>query len=274
MKIGRIFLLAILMGVLTPAWAGQANSGKVIRLAATTSIDNSGLLTYLLPQFTSVHGYTFDLKIVGSGKALRLGRTGDVDMVWVHSPAAEKKFIEEGLGINHQTIMRNDFVIAGPVDDPGKIVFAADVFETLRIINRQQLMFVSRADDSGTHKKELALWKNTQIDPYGQHWYLESGTGMAATLKIAQQANAYLMIDRATFLVRGNQKLKILKEDPVNLANPYSVIAINPAKQNNINLTGAKEFISWLISNKGQQAIAAYQHQGMQLYTPTVKTRP
>lgn len=248
--------------------ATEPASTKLIRLAATTSIENSGLLKFLLPKFSARHPYEFDLRIVGSGNALRLGRTGKVDMVWVHSPAAEEQFVEEGYGKNRQTVMRNDFVIAGPTTDPGKIASAANALDALARISSLKLPFVSRADDSGTNKTELALWKKANIDPYGQHWYLEAGLGMAAALQLAEQKNAYLLIDRATYTARNAQKLQILLEDLVNLANPYSVIAVNPAKNDGINANAVGIFIDWLISAEGQQAIGDFQYDGKQLFTP------
>lgn len=272
MRVGQIFLAFCLLGLVTSVTASEPASNNIIRLAATTSIDNSGLLPYLLPKFTDKYPYRIELKIVGSGKALRLGRTGAVDMVWVHSPPAEKKFVDEEYGIHRHTVMRNDFVIAGPVADPGKIAATAHAYQALQHIAQQGLTFVSRADDSGTNKKELVLWKKAGIDPYGKGWYLEAGSGMAATLELAQQQNAYLLIDRATFLVRKNDKLKILLEDPINLSNPYSVIAVNPDKHQTVNRNGVDELINWLASAEGQKAIGDYQFNGVQLYTPVNAT--
>ena len=244
------------------------NRQSTLRLATTTSVDNSGLLKHLLPRFAENNPYQIQLTVVGSGKALRMGRSGEVDVVWVHSPRSEKKFVDEGYGINHHQVMRNDFVLVGPESDPAGISSASDVADALKKIANSQLVFVSRADDSGTNKKELLVWQLADIDPVGNDWYLETGTGMAATLKMAEAENAYLLIDRATFSVRQEKGLKILLEDSENLSNPYSVIAVNPAKNSNINHLAATRLISWLISTEGQQAIAGFKHDGQQLYYP------
>lgn len=262
----RFLLLITLFIPLLSFAAGEASSKSLIRVAATTSIENSGLLEYLMPFFLKRYPYKIDLTVVGSGKALRLGRTGEVDMVWVHSPPAEKKFIEQGYGINRQTVMRNDFVLVGPSNDPGDIASASNIFEAFQRIASKELLFVSRADDSGTNKKELSLWKQAGIDPYGADWYYESGVGTAASLLLAQEENAYMMIDRATFEVRNSEGIKIILKDPINLFNPYSVIAINPEKVKGVNDEGVNKLIDWLISKEGQKLIEAYAHRGEQLY--------
>lgn len=264
----RFFLLITLFIPLVSFAADGASNKSLIRLAATTSIENSGLLEYLLPFFLKRHPYKVDLTVVGSGKALRLGRTGDVDLVWVHSPPAEKKFVEQGYGINHRTVMLNDFVLVGPISDPGKVSSASDVIEAFKLIASKELIFVSRADDSGTNKKELSLWKQAGIDPYGTDWYLESGAGMAASLLMAEKEGAYMMIDRATFQVRRAGGFKLLLEDPVNLSNPYSVIAVNPEKIQGVNSEGANKLINWLVSEEGLALIATYEYRGQQLYFP------
>jgi tungstate transport system substrate-binding protein len=266
MKHTRILLILFLLVALVSIQADAATSPNVIRIAATTSIDNSGLLKYLLPKYTAKHPGKIKLEIVGSGKALRYGRTGKVDMVWVHSPPAEKKFMDGGYGVERHTIMRNDFVIVGPSQDPAGVASATDVLDALGRIAKHHAQFISRADDSGTNKKEIGLWKKTNIDPYASDWYLETGVGMAACLKIAEQENGYILIDRATFIVRTNHKLKILFNDPINLSNPYSVIAVNPEKHPNVNKTGVNELISWLTSSEGRQAIAGYKYNGVQLF--------
>lgn len=264
----KVLNILILLIPLSLQAADSQSLNKLIRLATTTSVANSGLLDYLLPFFLKQHSYDIKITTVGSGKALRMGRTGDVDIVWVHSPQAEQKFVNEGYGLRHQRVMLNDFVLVGPENDLDKISSARNVLDAFRLIAKGQHLFVSRGDDSGTHKKELSLWKQADITPYGSDWYLEIGADMLTSLKIAQQKNAFTIIDRATFVVRHGKKFKILVEDPVNLSNPYSVIAVNPAKNTGINLEGASSLIDWLISPAGQQAIAQFNHNGQQLYQP------
>lgn len=262
-----LFLVLLLIPFTAPAI-----DNNVLHLATTTSVENSGLLKHLLPRFADKYPYEIKLTVVGSGKALRMGRSAEVDVVWVHSPKSEKKFVEEGFGINYHQVMRNDFVLVGPQQDPAGVSSAGNIENAFRKMAASQHRFVSRADDSGTNKKELSLWKNTGIDPVGTDWYLEVGAGMATTLKIAETENAYLVIDRATFNVRQQKGLKILLEDPVNLSNPYSIIAVNPAKHSSANHVAALNLINWLISSDGQQAIAEFTHNGHQLYFPVKST--
>ena len=245
----------------------QAEPNDTLRLATTTSVENSGLLDHILPEFKKQYPYKVETTIVGSGKALRLGRTGDVDMVWVHSPASERKFVEDGFGVEHHTVMRNDFVIAGPTNDPANIADSPDVFSALNKIKDQQASFISRADDSGTNKKEISLWEKVNYDPVGEEWYLETGSGMGASLKVAEEKKAYIMIDRATFVVRHGPTHKILTEDPDNLSNPYSVIMVNADKHANTNTQAAGDLINWLRSPEGKSAIESFQHDNQQLYT-------
>jgi tungstate transport system substrate-binding protein len=164
--------------------------------------------------------------------------------------------------------MRNDFVLVGPSSDPGNIGSSSNIIEAFQLIASRELLFVSRADDSGTNKKELSIWQQAQVDPYGTDWYLESGLGMAASLALAQQEGAYIMIDRATFEVRHDEGVRIVLEDPVRLFNPYSVIAINPGKVKGVNDEGANRLIDWLVSREGQELIRGYAHRGRQLYFP------
>ena len=265
----KIPLLLLVLVLSLQSIAGESrNSSKVIRLATTTSVENSGLLDYLLPKFMAQHAYEVRPTIVGSGKALRLGRTGAVDVVWVHSPLAEKAFVDQGYGVNRHPVMRNDFVLAGPTSDPANIDDSADILQALRMIATQGSPFLSRGDDSGTNKKELALWTQAGIDPYGSDWYLESGVGMAASLTMAEEENAYIMIDRATLEVRRGSGVSIFCEDPVKLSNSYSVIAVNPERNADVNLKGANIFIQWLVSGDGQASIAGYAPKGKQLYYP------
>ncbi len=184
----------------------------------------------------------------------------------MHSPQTEKKFVDDGIGINHQAVMHDDFILVGPADDPGNIKVARNIIEAYQRIASQQQNFLSRGDDSGANKKELFLWNQAGIHPYGSDWCIESGAGMAATLKMAQQSNAYMIMDRASFLVRNNGGSKLIIEDPINLSNIYSIIAVNSEMNNQVNTNGANDLIDWLISPTGQDASAGFIHNGQQLY--------
>jgi tungstate transport system substrate-binding protein len=266
LKLGFIWLYFI---TLFPISVVYADTTKTLHLATTTSVENSGLLDYLMPEFKKDFPNELRVTVVGSGKALRLGRTGKVDVVWVHSPSAEKKFVDEGFGVNHKTVMRNDFVIAGPVNDPAQLSAEKNVFTAFKKLSDSGMPFLSRGDDSGTHKKELGLWEMAGIDPVGEEWYFESGMGMGASLAKAQKKNTYIMIDRATFVVRHDQTShKILVEDAADLSNPYSVIAVNPVKHPHVNFKASNEFIEWLMSSRGKQTMSAFTHNNQQLYFP------
>lgn len=260
------FLVALFLCFFALAYA--SSSATVLRLATTTSVENSGLLKHLLPLFTAQHPMEIQLSVVGSGSALRKGRLGAVDLVWVHSPAAERKFVDQGYGIKRHLIMRNDFILAGPRQDPASLAKANSVVKALQQIQSSSSPFISRGDESGTNKKERSLWKLAGIDPYGSDWYIESGTGMSDSLKLAEQHSAYLLIDRATFLVQQSKELKILFEAPNHLANPYSVIAVSPEKHPTTNHSSANSFIKWLLSEQGQLAIQSYRPNDQQLYFP------
>lgn len=243
------------------------NAQRFIRLATTTSTDNSGLLEYLLPMFERESGYRVQVISVGTGKALRLGENGDVDALLVHAPASERRFIEHGHGVNHRTLMENDFVFAGPRNDPSQVRAAKTLHDALRNIRRGGTAFISRGDDSGTHKKEMQLWRAANIDA-GGNWRLETGRGMSASLQIAEELQAYIFIDRATWLFAGAQTtLQLLHQGGAELRNPYGVIAVNPARHR-VNFAGANALIQWLVSPRAQNAIGAYRIGGAQLFTP------
>ena len=248
---------------------------NVIRLATSTSVVNSGLYNHILPYFLEHHPYVIQLSVVGSGRALRMGRTGEADVLLVHSPDAEEKFMEDGYGIDRQEVMRNDFVLAGPANDPGNISSSTDIFDAFGRIAAQENLFVSRGDDSGTNRKEIFIWQKTGFDPYGTDWYLEIGGDMETSLEVAQQKNAYLLIERATFIAHKNSNFRIILEDMPNLTNPYHVILVNPEKNKNINMEGAGALSKWLISREGQSVIDQFRHDNLPLYfineSPTVQ---
>lgn len=231
---------------------------KDLLLVSTTSTQDSGLLDVLLPAFTAKTGYAVQLVAVGSGQALKIAEQGNADVILLHSPAAEKEFVAEGFGIDRRLVMHNDFVIVGPTSDPAGIDGKIPV-EALKKIFTSAVTFVSRGDDSGTHVKELALWKSAGLDPAGKDWYLETGQGQGATLSIASEKGGYALTDRGTFLAyKSNVDLKILVEGDPFLLNVYHVITANPEKFPTINLEGAKAFSNFITSDEGQKVIAEF----------------
>jgi len=228
------------------------------------------LLDVLLPAFTAQTGYDVQLVAVGSGQALKIGEQGNADVILLHSPAAEKEFVANGFGVDRRLVMHNDFVIVGPPSDPTGIR-GENPAEAFRKISASHGTFVSRGDESGTHVKELALWKNAGLDPAGQDWYLETGQGQGATLSIASEKNAYALTDRGTFLAyKSNVDLEILVEADPFLLNAYHVITVNPGKWPQINLEGARAFTDFITSPEGQQIIAEFgvKQYGEPLFFP------
>ena len=261
----RHFLLPFLLPLLiaTPAAAEQ-----IVRLATTTSTENSGLLAHLLPPFERESGYRIHVIAVGTGKALRMGRDGDVDVVLVHAPAAERKFVEAGYGVERFPVMHNDFLIIGPAGDPARTSGLKDASLALRRIAGHGAPFVSRGDDSGTHKKELSLWRAAEIEP-GGGWYREAGQGMGKVLQIAAEMEAYTLTDRGTWLAyRRRLPLRPLVEGDPRLFNPYGIIAVNPSLHPGVNHLGAVALIRWITSPQGQRLIADYRLQGETLFHP------
>ena len=251
--------LFLLIGLFVLVSCNPASSqNKALLLVSTTSTQDSGLLDVLLPGFTEQTGYNVQLVAVGSGQALKLGEQGNADVILLHSPVAEKEFMANDFGIDRRLVMHNDFVIVGPVSDPAGIRGQTPV-EALESIYASRLTFVSRGDDSGTHVKELALWKNAGLDPAGQDWYLETGQGQGATLSIASEKGGYALTDRGTFLAyKANVDLEILVEGDPFLLNVYHVITVNPAKWPRVNLEGAQAFAEFITSPQGQQVIAGF----------------
>ncbi len=254
----------------SPASAVE-NKQRVIRLATTTSTENSGLLDNILPQFEQTSGYRVHVIAVGTGKALRMGSDGDVDVVLVHARAAEEEFVNSGYGVNRQGVMYNDFVLVGPSTDPAAIDVAEDASQALARIGQKKALFISRGDDSGTHKKELSLWNAANLNPGvnpGNNWYREAGQGMGKVLQMTAELDAYTLTDRGTWLsYREKSPLKILYEGDSRLYNPYGIIAVNNQRYPDINRQGADALIAWFISATGQELINNYQFGGMRLFT-------
>jgi tungstate transport system substrate-binding protein len=246
--------------------ASSADEQPHVRLATTTSTYHSGLLDYLLPEFEKDTGYKVDVIAAGTGKSLKMGENGDVDLVMTHAPKAEANFVEKGYGVLPRKLMYNDFVIVGPEKDPAKIADSADVAQAFKKIANMNMTFVSRGDDSGTHKKEKGIWQQSKIVPnFGG--YRSVGQGMGPTLNMANEMQGYTMTDRGTWLAYNNKlDLKILFQGDKNLFNPYQVILVNPERYPTINYQGAKVFSDWLVNPKGQQLINEFKLSGKQLF--------
>ncbi|RXH39702.1 substrate-binding domain-containing protein [Bradyrhizobium zhanjiangense] len=244
---------------------------RTITVASTTSTEQSGLFGYLLPLFSKTEGIEVKVVAVGTGQALDIGRRGDADVVFVHDRAAEDKFMAEGQGVKRFDVMYNDFVIIGPKSDPAKIAGGKEVTDALRKIAAAKAPFISRGDKSGTHAAELRLWKEAGVDIAAgkDGWYREIGQGMGPALNMASSSNAYLLSDRGTWLSFKNRgELAILTEGDKRLFNQYGAMLVNPEKHPNVKAKDGQAFIDWLISSKGQDAIAGYKVGGEQLFFP------
>ncbi len=254
-----------------PTKAAPANADLI--LATTTSTQDSGLLDVLIPMFEQETGYKVKVVAVGSGQALQMGQEGNADVLLVHSPSAEKTYMDGGFGKDRVLVMHNDFIIVGPAADPAGINGNASAVDAFKKIAAAGSMFVSRGDQSGTNTKELGLWKSASIDPAGTKpaWYIESGQGMGATLTIASEKGAYTLTDRATYLAnQANLQLDILVEKDNSLLNVYHVITVNPEKWPKINFEGASAFAQWIVSAPVQGVIGKFgvDKYGQQLFVP------
>jgi tungstate transport system substrate-binding protein len=259
----RLLILIAAAAFTLPAYAV-----KDITMATTTSTDNSGLLQVLLPKFETSCHCRIHYTAVGTGAALKLGQNGDVDVVLVHARPAENKFIAAGYGVNRRDVMYNDFIIVGPESDPAKIRGMTDPVAALKKIHDSGALFVSRGDNSGTNMRELAYWKQADVDPKGSD-YLAVGQGMGQTLTVAGEKQAYTLSDRATYTTYAAKTgLVIMVQGGKALLNPYGVIAVNPKRYPKINYEGAMAFIEWLTSPEGQKAIGEYRFKGVQLFHP------
>lgn len=244
---------------------------RTITVASTTSTEQSGLFGHLLPLFAKAEGIGVKVVAVGTGQALDIGRRGDADVVFVHDRPAEDKFMSEGQGVKRFDVMYNDFVIVGPKSDPAKIAGGKDVTDALRKIAAAKAPFISRGDKSGTHAAELRLWKEAGVDLSAgkDSWYREIGQGMGPALNMASSSNAYLLSDRGTWLSFKNRgELAVLTEGDKRLFNQYGVMLVNPATHPNVKAKDGQAFIDWLVSPKGQEAIAGYKVGGEQLFFP------
>jgi len=241
----------------TPTPPKPANPELI--LATTTSTQDSGLLDVLIPIFQQKTGYVVKTIAVGSGQAMAMGERGEADVLLVHAPESEVKFIQAAHGFNRKLVMHNDFIIIGPADDPVGIKGTTSAVDALTKLAAAKAIFVSRGDNSGTNQLELKLWKTAGIDPKGQTWYQESGQGMGATMNIAAEKGAYTITDRATYLAtQKNLNLEILVQGDKVLLNIYHVIQVDPLKSTKINAEGAKAFVDFMISPETQQIIGEF----------------
>lgn len=264
----RLLLLAVAVALAVgPARAAD----RFIVLQSTTSTENSGLFKHLLPLFTDKTGIEVRVVAVGTGQAIKNAENGDGDVLLVHDRVAEDAFVAAGFGVQRHDVMFNDFIIAGPKDDPAGVKGSKDAVTALARIGAAKATFVSRSDDSGTHKAELRLWAEAKVDAKAASgtWYREAGQGMGATLNVASGLSAYVLSDRATwssFKNRGD--LTLVVEGDRRLHNPYGVILVNPQKHPHVKAADGQAFIDWLISAEGQAAIADFKIEGEQQFFP------
>lgn len=268
--------LGLLLGlavILLPAGTGFA-AERFITVASTTSTEASGLFGHILPMFEQQTGIDVRVVAVGTGQAIEIARRGDADVLFVHHKPSEEEFVEQGYGVKRYDVMYNDYVMVGPEEDPAGIRGMEDAAAALGKITGAEALFVSRGDDSGTHKKELSLWKETGVDVKAAsgEWYREVGSGMGATLNTTSSLNAYTLTDRGTWISFANKgNLEILVEGDPRLFNQYGVILVNPEKHPHVKAEAGQQFIDWLVSDDGQQAIASYQLDGKQLFFPNAQ---
>ncbi len=267
---GVVLLVVLICG------SAVAAQGKVLMMATTTSTDNTGLLDYLAPEFTKATGITLKWTAVGTGKALKLGQNCDVDILMVHAPAAEKKYVADGYGVKRRQVMYNDFVIIGPAADPAGIK-GQKVVPALKTIAAKSAQFISRGDNSGTNKKEIALWKATGMPlPEKEKWYVQTGQGMLASINIAAQKGGYTMTDRGTFIKYshnhgGKPPLVVIVEGDEILMNQYSVLLVNSSRCKKAQTDLAQAFCDWVCGAEAQKLIADFRLLGQQLFTPNAK---
>ncbi|MDZ4160216.1 MAG: substrate-binding domain-containing protein [Anaerolineaceae bacterium] len=277
-----LFLITAMVSVVgcNPS-APQVSSGKLsadaeVILATTTSTRDSGLLDVLLPLFEEQTGYQVKLIAAGSGQALAMAEAGNADVVLAHAPSAEMELMQKGVGRERFLVMHNDFVIVGPAADPAGVINAANVNAALAAIYRSQSQFISRGDDSGTHKMEMHLWDSAGLSPGGE-WYLQSGQGMGETLRIASEKMGYTLTDRGTYLaLRSTLDMDVLFEGDASLLNLYHVLTINPEKVAGVNYAGARALADFLVGAPAQRIIAVFgvENYGRPLFIPGAEQQP
>jgi len=246
--------------------AAQAPSNPRLKLATTTSTEQSGLLGYLLPVFEKETGYRVDVIAVGTGASLKIGEKGDCDVVLVHARALEDAFMAAGFGADRRDVMYNDLVVLGPASDPAAVAAAASASDAFARIARAQATFVSRGDNSGTHVKEHEVWKSAGVKPAGS-WYKEAGQGMSQVIAMSEQMGGYTLADRATWLaMKERSRLRIVSEGDKVLFNPYGIITVSTAKWPSTNAAGARTLMDWMTGPRGRALIASYKIGGEQCF--------
>ena len=271
----RITTLAVTFAILVWGTAALAASKTVI-LATTTSTQDSGLLDVLVPLFEKESGIQVKTISVGSGQAMKMGEKGEADVLLVHSPDAEKKFMTDGFGVSRRLVMHNDFIVVGPAADPARVK-GASAADAMKRIAQSGAIFLSRGDNSGTHAKEKGLWKTAAITPEGQKWYQQTGLGMGQTLNVAAEKKGYTITDRATYLsLKKGLGLVILVEGDSKLLNIYHVIELNPVKWPKVNVQGGKAFADFMVAKKTQEIIGRFgvEKFGAPLFFPDAGRKP
>jgi tungstate transport system substrate-binding protein len=269
MAMASFLALFTIMPRLQTACAAEPQNKDII-LATTTSTVDSGLLDVLIPVFEKQTGYRVKTIAVGTGQALAMGEKGEADTLLTHAPEAEKKLVDSGAVTNYQLVMHNDFIIVGPAGDPAGVK-GKPSSEALKAIAEKQAVFVSRGDDSGTHKKELSIWKKAEVTPSGSKWYQESGQGMGATLLMASEKQGYTLTDRATYLAQKDKlNLQVLSEGDKQLLNIYHVMQVNPEKFDKVNAQGGKAFVEFMVAPETQKMIGDFGKDkfGQSLFYP------
>jgi len=258
-RLSILFVIGLLL-------TSPVHAEKILKLSTTTSTDNTGLLAVLNDAFTESTDINVAVIAVGTGQALKLGANGDVDIALVHAPKAELEYVENGFFIDRRYVMYNDFVLVGPANDPAGIAAAKTISEAMQNIAESGSRFVSRGDDSGTHKKELQLWQSAKVSPSGS-WYVQAGQGMGAVLKIADEMSGYALTDRGTQIAyQDKMQLKLLFEGDAMLSNPYHIMAVNPEKHPHVKAGMAKQYTDFMTGESGQQIIDNFKVNNQQLF--------
>jgi len=270
----RAIIAALFAALIVVPVGKTAAAEKFITMVSTTTTNNSGLNDWLLPLFTARTGITVRVVSVGTGRAIKIARNGDADVLFVHHRASEDKFVADGYGVERFDVMYNDFIIVGPKDDPAHIRSLKNASDGLARLAASKSIFISRGDSSGTHKKELSLWRMANVDvaKFSGTWYREAGAGMGATLNTASAIPAYTLADRGTWLKFKNRGgLRLMVENDPLLFNPYGIILINPKRHPHVKAKMGQAFIDWITGPEGQAAIAAYKIKGRQAFFPNAK---
>jgi len=273
-----VFVIFYALFFLVSCLEGFAENEKKLMMATTTSTDNTGLLDIIKPAFEKATGIELQWTATGTGKALKLGENCDVDVLMVHAPITEKKYIESGFGINRRQFMYNDFVIVGPENDPAGIK-GKNIKEAISVIASKKNIFISRGDNSGTHKKELSLWNAANLSiPDKNKWYVQTGQGMLTSLNVAEQRNGYTLADRGTIIKyqtmrQDSSYLRIVVEGEAALLNQYSVMAVNPGRCPQVKFDMAMEFIDWVTGENAQDLVREFKLMGKPLFTPNAKNK-